>query len=197
MKASALGAITLLTLLPCDAFQQSTPNPTVALLAAQTPVTSDAKVIADFTKRVQQYHDLRDKLDEGAARQTQTKEPEKLVAEKQTLASRVQAARAGAKPGDIFTAEVQPVLKRLLKPALKGTDGAENKKTITEESPAIAVKVNAPYPEKQPLSTVPPDVLKQLPRLPKDLEYRFVQKHLILFDSRANLVVDVLPNAIS
>ena len=43
---------------------------------------------------------------------------------------------------------------------------------------------------------VPPDVLKQLPALPKDLEYRFVTKHLILFDARSNLVVDVLPNAI-
>lgn len=192
--AGAMFAITLLPMAGAALFHQSTPNPTAA---AQAPANSDARVIADFTKRVQQYHDLRDKLDEGAARQTQTKEPDKLVAEKQTLAARVQAARAGAKPGDIFTPEVQPVLKRLLKPALTGTDGAENKKTIKEESPAIAVKVNAPYPEKQPLSTVPPDVLKQLPQLPKDLQYRFVQKHLILFDSRANLVVDVLPNAIS
>jgi len=169
---------------------------TGAFMGAQTPANTDAKVLADFSKRVQQYHDLRDKLDEGAARQTQTKNPEKLVAEKQTLADRVRAARFGAKPGDIFTPEVQPILKRLLKPAFKGTDGAENKKTIAEEQPAVALKVNTPYPEKQPLTTVPPDVLKQLPLLPKDLEYRFVRKHLILFDSRANLIVDVLPNAV-
>jgi hypothetical protein len=182
-----LNAIFAITLLPISGAALSQPS---------TQASADARVIADFMKRVQQYHDLRDKVDEGAARQTQTNDPEKLVAEKKVLADRVIAARAGARPGDIFTPDVQPVFKRLLKPVLKGTDGAENKKTITEESPAIAVKVNAPYPEKQPLSTVPPDVLKQLPQLPKDLEYRFVQKHLILFDSRANLVVDVLPNAI-
>ena len=41
--------------------------------------------------------------------------------------------RAGAKPGDIFTPDVQPVLKRLLKPALKGSDGADNSKAIKEE----------------------------------------------------------------
>ena len=170
---------------------------TVSLARCQSPVVNaDAKVVADFQARVKSYHDLRDKVDEGAARQTQTKDPEKLVAEKKVLADRVIAARSGAKLGDIFTPEVQTVFKQLLKPAFKGADGAENKKTIKEESPAIAVKVNAPYPEKQPLSTVPPDVLKQLPPLPKDLEYRFVQKQLILFDSRANLVVDVLPNAI-
>jgi hypothetical protein len=166
-------------------------------LSAQAPAANaDAAALAAFAGRVKQYHDLRDKLDEGAARQTQTTDPEKLVAEKKALAARIVAARTGAKPGDIFTPDVQPLLKRLLKPVMKGQDGAENKKTITEESPAIAVKVNAPYPEKQPLSTMPPDVLKQLPRLPKDLEYRFVQKTLILFDSRANLVIDLLPNAI-
>lgn len=168
----------------------------LALSAAQVPANADATAIADFLKRAQQYHELRDKLDEGPARQAQTKEPEKLVAEKQTLSSRIQMARSGAKQGDMFTPDAQLLFKRLLKQVMKGADGAENKKTIREESPAITVKVNSPYPEKQPLSTVPPDVIKQLPPLPKDLQYRFVQKHLILFDSRANLVVDVLPNAI-
>jgi hypothetical protein len=164
----------------------------VVSLAAQTPVNADAKVIADFSARVKQYHDLRDKVDEGAAQQKQSSDPAKIVAEKKILATRVMAARAGAKPGDIFTPAAQPLFKRLLKPALTGPDGAENKKTITEEKPAVALKVNAPYPEKEPLSTVPPDVLKQLPALPKDIEYRFVNKHLILFDSRSNLVVDML-----
>jgi hypothetical protein len=165
-------------------------------LSAQAPVNADAKVLAAFGERVKQYADLRNKVDGGAARQTETDDPGKLVAQKQALATNIQQQRAGAKPGDIFTPDVQPILKRLLKPALKGTDGADNSKAIKEEKPVVALKVNAPYPEKEPLSMVPPDVLKQLPPLPKDLEYRFVMKHLILFDARANLVVDVLPNAI-
>jgi hypothetical protein len=167
-----------------------------ARLSAQAPVNADAKVLADFGERVKQYDALRNKVDGGPAKQTQTDDPGKLVAQKQALATNIQKLRAGAKPGDIFTPDVQPLLKRLLKPALKGTDGADNSKAIKEEKPAVALKVNAPYPEKEPLSMVPPDVLKQLPPLPKDLEYRFVMKHLILFDARANLVVDVLPNAI-
>ena len=32
---------------------------------------------------------------------------------------------------------------------------------------------NAPYPEGAPLSTVPPDLLAKLPKLPEPLEYRF------------------------
>ena len=167
-----------------------------ARLSAQAPVNADAKVLADFGERVKQYDALRNKVDGGAAKQTQTDDPEKLVAQKKALATNIQKMRAGAKPGDIFTPDVQPILKRLLKPALKGSDGADNSKAIKEEKPVVPLKVNVPYPEKEPLSMVPPDVLKQLPQLPKDLEYRFVMKHLILFDARANLVVDVLPNAI-
>lgn len=157
---------------------------------------TEAKLIADFQARVQAYHDLRDKVDEGAARQTQTKEPEKLTAQRDALRAKVQQARAGAKPGDIFTPEIQPLFKRLLTPKLKGTDGHENKNTVKEEKPLVWLKPNAAYPEDQPLSTVPPDLIMQLPKLPKDLEYRFVQKHLILYDSRASLVVDYIYNAI-
>ena len=157
---------------------------------------TETKLIADFESRAQAYYDLRDKVDGGAARQTQTKDPEKLTAQRDTLRANVQKARAGAKPGDIFTPEIQPFFKKLLKPAIKGTDGAENTKTIKEEKPVVNIKVNTAYPENQPLSIVPPDILLQLPKLPKDLEYRFVQKHLILYDSRASLIADVIYNAI-
>jgi hypothetical protein len=172
----------------------------VSLIAAQAkpPLTTpaEAKVLADFDARVKAYYELRDKVDEGKARQTQTKEPEKVEAQRKALATSIQKARAGAKPGDIFTPEVQPFIKRWLKPALKGTDGKDNKNTLKEENPSVELKVNAPYPEKQPLSTMPPDVLLQLPKLPKDLEYRFIQKHLLLYDSRASLIVDFVYNAI-
>jgi len=65
------------------------------------------------------------------------------------------------------------------------------------ESPArVDLVVNGKYPPNAPLSTVPPSVLLSLPKLPQGMEYRFVGRHLILFDSKANLIVDVLRNAI-
>ena len=170
---------------------------TAAQEKPQLATPTEARLLADFAARVKAYDDLRDKVDEGAARQTETKDPEKLEAQRKALAANLQNARAGAKPGDIFTADIQPMFKKLLKPAIKGKEGAENSKAIKEEKPVVNIKVNAPYPENQPLSVVPPDVLRQLPALPKDLEYRFVRKHLILFDSRASLIVDVIYNAIS
>jgi len=174
--------------------------PAVPLIAeqAQSPLATptEAKLLADFDARVKAYYDLRDKVDGGAARQTQSKEPEKIEAQRKALVANIQKARATAKPGDIFTPDIQPFIKKLLKPAIKGTDGQENKNTLKEEKPLVELKVNAPYPQDQPLSIVPPDVLLQLPKLPKDLEYRFIRKHLLLYDSRASLIVDFIFNAI-
>ena len=110
---------------------------------------------------------------------------------------KIRTARATAKAGDIFTPDTRPVFRRLLTPSLKGAEGKENKAAIRDDNPGtMTVKINMPYPKAEPLSTMPPDVLKALPVLPKDLEYRFVGKHLILYDARAGLVVDYIPNAI-
>ena len=43
----------------------------------------------------------------------------------------------------------------------------------------------------------PPCVLAVLPPLPDELQYRFVGRDLVLVDIEANLIVDVLPEAIS
>ena len=40
---------------------------------------------------------------------------------------------------------------------------------------------------------MPPSILLNLPKLPEELEYRFVGPHLILHDVNANLIVDFIP----
>jgi hypothetical protein len=57
-------------------------------------------------------------------------------------------------------------------------------------------KINGSYPEEKPLSTVPPNILAVLPRLPDDIQYRFLGRHLILLDTRANVILDRIPFAI-
>ena len=52
------------------------------------------------------------------------------------------------------------------------------------------LQVNMRYPDTVPLSTVPPQVLANLPTLPEDLEYRFVGDRLILLDSHAHIIAD-------
>jgi hypothetical protein len=57
-------------------------------------------------------------------------------------------------------------------------------------------RVNANYPETAALATVPPLILQRLQRLPDGIEYRFMGRDLILRDTKANLIVDVLPEAV-
>ena len=167
-------------------------------LADQTPVNPDAKILADFNERVKAYVTLRDKVDGDAPRQQETKDAAKIDEAQRALAAVIRNARVGAKQGDIFAPAIEKKFRALLSPEVQGKDGAKAKATILEEKPMVELKVNTEYPSSEPLSTVPPTVLQAMPPLPKGegLEYRFVRKHLILLDTRANLIVDFLLNAI-
>jgi hypothetical protein len=171
----------------------------------QTPkgsnVNPDAGMVADFKKRVDDYVKLREKAVAAAPVDLQEKsKPAEINAAEINLAQKVRAARPAAKPGDILTPATQAMLRRLLKPPMtKGPDAADNKAIIKDDAPAakeVPFKVNAAYPKEVPLSTVPPDVLQALPTLPKDVEYRFAGKHLLLFDVKANIIIDFMLNAI-
>ena len=164
-------------------------------------VNPDAGVVADFKKRVDDYVKLREKAEAAAPADLQEKsKPAEINAAEKNMAQKVREARPAAKPGDIFTPATQAMFRRLLKPPLtKGIEGADNKKIMKDDAPAaneVPFKVNAEYPKEAPLSTVPPDVLMSLPPLPEDVQYRFAGKHLLLFDVKANIIVDFMLNAI-
>ena len=162
-------------------------------------VSPDAAVMADFKSRVDKYVDLHKQLAKGAAAQKETSDPAKISSSKAALAAKIQSARPHAKQGDIFTPEIRNKFRRLLAPEMKGEDGRDAKAIIKDDAPApgtVPFKVNAKYPESQPLPTVPANVLLNLPTLPEPLEYRIVGKHLILLDTASDLIVDYSPNAI-
>jgi hypothetical protein len=119
------------------------------------------------------------------------------------VADAIRAARPNAKQGEIFTPGVRRLITMTLKQTLEGKEGAAAKATIlgdgnpkAEGSPEpVNLAVNSTYPISAPFSTVPPSVLMALPPLPKELEFRFVGRNLILRDTKANMIVDVLPEA--
>ena len=124
------------------------------------------------------------------------------VAVQEALARAIEAKRAKAEPGDIFQPEVQPLFRRLIAEQLQGPDALDARKAVVDGNPGlekesvpIVVRVNAVYPLDAPRSTVPPSLLLTLPPLPPSLHYRFVRRDLILLDSVAQLIVDVLPAA--
>jgi hypothetical protein len=161
--------------------------------------------IKDFNERVQRYWDLHKKVEKEAPPINKKKDdPEDIIAHERALAGGIRAARANAKEGDIFTEAVQKTLVATIQEDLKSGKGAKARAMILGEgnpkNPESRARVdlvaNGKYPSNAPLSTVPPSVLLKLPKLPEGLEYRFVGRHLILYDSKANLIVDILRNAI-
>ena len=163
------------------------------------PAPPDGQAIADFDRRVKAYAAIRDELETGAGKLDETATPENIVAAEQALGARMRAVRATAKRGDIFTAAIQARFRRILNPEMRGIAGQNTRGIIRDEGPgpdAFAFKVNGTYPKDQPLGSVPTNILQALPPLPENIEYRFIDKHLILRDTRANLVIDYMPNAI-
>lgn len=168
-----------------------------AATAQEGKVNPDALVLQDFKARIDAYMELHERLEKKGPALKETSDPARINASQDALAGQLRAARKDAKPGDIFTPEVRALFRRLMYPETKGREGAHTKQVIKEDAPAaISLKVNATYPESQPLPTVPPNVLASLPELPEDLEYRIVGRTLLLRDVHANLIVDFFPNAI-
>ena len=167
---------------------------------ADPSVNPDAAAMADFKARVEKYAALHKSLAKGGAAQKENANPDRIAAQKTELAAKIQAARAGAKHGDIFAPEVRRTFRRLLAPELKGEDGRDAKAVLKDDAPApgtVPFKVNAKYPENQPKPTMPANLLMNLPRLPEPLEYRVVGQHLLLLDTAADVIVDYVLNAIT
>jgi hypothetical protein len=166
-------------------------------VVGQQVVNSDAKVLVDFQARIDAYMKLHKEMERGAPKLKDKAEPEEIKAHEEALAAKIRAARKTAKPGEIFTPDVRALFRRLMYPELKGKEGAETKAEIKEDAPAaVPLKINTIYPPNQPLPTVPPNLLARLPKLPEELEYRIIGRHLILRDVHANVIVDYIPNAI-
>lgn len=163
-------------------------------------VNPDAAVMADFKTRVDKYVELHKDLAKGSAKQKEDASAEQVTAQKDALASKIQAARAGARHGEIFTPEIRKAFRRLLAPEMKGGDGRDAKAMLKDDAPApgsVPFKVNAKYPENQPKPTMPANLLMNLPTLPEPLEYRVVGQHLLLIDTAADVIVDYALNVIT
>ena len=162
-------------------------------------VNPDAKLMQDFQERIKSYMALHDKAKKDAPALKETKDAAKIKAAQDALATGIRQLRPNARKGEILTPEIAALFRRLMYPEMKGPDGAATKEALKEDAPArasITLKVNARYPDEQPLPTMPPNLLANLPKLPEELEYRIVGKDLILRDVPANLIADFIPAAI-
>lgn len=166
---------------------QTTPNPRV---------NQNAAVATDFDKRISDYLKLQQKARSGLTVPKGTGSSAKIGEFQHELAAKIRELRPQAKQGDIFTPESVALFRRLITASLNGPEGGSIRKSYRRAEPihGIRLEVNQSYPDGLPLQSMPPSLLLNLPRLPKELEYRFVGQQLILRDVAANLIVDIIPN---
>jgi hypothetical protein len=171
--------------------------PTTSPKKSVNPDDPNAEVIKEFLKRVDAYVTIHKKVEGTLPPLPKQTTPQIMDQHERALARLVQAARKGAKQGDIFTRQMQTLVKRLLLPIFSGTDGAHVRSEImdNEYKGNVVLTPNGRYPDEIPVSTVPPQVLQFLPKLPEEMEYRFVRQNLILFDPHAHLIPDWVPQA--
>lgn len=163
----------------------------------QAPVKEPATPLDDFNERVKQYIALHRKLATETGEIDETKKPEEITLREQALGKLVRENRAGAQHGDIFTPAVETLFKGLIRQEFSSRTGAmrQDRKEDQDELADFTPAINQIYPPDKPLVTFPAGLLRTLPKLPVELEYRLVQRNLILRDIEANLIVDFIPAA--
>jgi hypothetical protein len=151
--------------------------------------------VSGFQDRVKAYIELQKKADDGLPKLSDNETPSQIEAHQAAMAARMKLARPNAKPGEIF-GDAAPVFRQALRQDAHIRSLRDARAAMEEVPKYDPPKVNAAYPEKSPLATMPPLILDALPRLPEGLEYRFMGNDLILRDVQANLVADFIENAV-
>ena len=150
-------------------------------------------IVTDFSTRVRSYFDLRSRLEKGLPPMRVTEDVAEIRRARRALAKKIQAARHGAHEGDIFSPAISAEFKAVLALEMNANTWA----AIMDDNPGeFSHEINGIYPHGKPYSTVPGTILAALPALPDDVEYRFLGRHLILLDVRANVILDEIHYAI-
>jgi hypothetical protein len=122
----------------------------------------------------------------------ETPSPEEIAKRETALGETLIKQRPDAREGDFFIKQYQPYLIQIIKDDFKTRAMADRKALIVELPKGLKMGVNTVYPTTLPLATFPANLLKALPELPKEVEYRIVGRNLILRDTTGNVVVDVM-----
>jgi hypothetical protein len=152
----------------------------------------DADTLATFNRRAQEYATLRSRLEVGLPPLVVTTDADEIERFETSLSRRIRDARRPRR-GQVFSPAMERQLKRLLRAK---ADAGTIASLLDDSPPEFDVDVNDTYSKKVSLATMPPNILLLLPDLPPDMEYRFVGRHLILRDVRANLIIDEIPRVL-
>ena len=157
---------------------------------------TDQAAVAQFADAVNQYMNLRWTVEEPREPNDLCSDPAERGAER--LARAIRGARATARAGDIFSPTVVPLFRQRITAARYGLraefipgylEDQELQHLI--EWPRLEVNGSLQWNTGDAVS---PFLLRTLPPVPPELEYRLVGRDLVLVDVDINLVVDIMEN---
>jgi hypothetical protein len=155
-----------------------------------------APALQTFIERTDRYVRLRARLEDPLPSFDARRDPWSLMLTRHYLASAIRAARPYARQGDIFAPPVAQVFQGLIGQAIHDVD---IEGLVDEDLEAADFVVDLVVNERVPtwaLQDVPDALRGRLPALPDAIEYRVVGGNLILWDMHAEIVIDVLPDAL-
>jgi hypothetical protein len=196
--AAWAAALALVAATAVLAAQQQTQLPPPTKRVEPPPdATADGRTVEEFTKKIKEYAALHAKFESTLPNLPKDATPEQIDRKQRELHRLIQQARTGAKQGDLFSPAMQDFVRRVLVKIFTGKEGAARLASVMDENPVgTKVGVNQRYPDSIPLSTMPPEVLQVLPKMPEELEYRFVGDNLVILDPHGHLIVDYVPAAL-
>jgi hypothetical protein len=161
-------------------------------------VNQNSLIIQDFDRRLDNYAKLRKRAQAGLPNPKSKTSAANLKQYQQSLAQNIRTARPQAKAGDIFTPAISQLFRELIETSIRGNSGNNIRASLRHAEPVheFPLEVNQEYPQTSAMQSTPPTLLSNLPKLPPDLEYRIVGRGLVLLDTKTNLIVDLLPDAL-
>lgn len=177
--------------------------PVTILSAAGQVATHPAgeTAVQEFNDDVADYLRLRQRAEAPVPDLSVTNDPKTLTHAVNRLSDRIRQARSTARRGDVFTPGVTREFRGRISRAMHDLreTPADLLAAIREDTSGSKSKrglvVNGTYKWAAGWA-MPPEILQALPDLPDPLEYRFVNRNLLLVDVDADLIVDILPEAI-
>ena len=164
--------------------------------APEAPNPVEDPRFKEFFDRVRDYVKVHDAADAKVPSLKDTSDPAKISGREKALADEIRIERAGAKQGDVFSPAAAREIGDIVVEDFNTRTPVQQKAVLAEVPVKLPPAINTDYPTTLPLATVPPALLLRLPTLPDVLEYRFLGRHLILRDIKANLIVDFIPDVV-
>jgi len=165
-------------------------------LPAQQPVNPQAAALKEFADRTKAYVDLKTKMKSALPALGADATPAEISKHEQQLAQAIRRARSNARQGDVFTPPVVPQFRTVIRGDLRSRDIRDALAAMQEVPYTVTLRVNDTWPSDFPLATIPPRLLNNLYPLPDGLEYRFLDRHLVLLDTESHLIVDFVRDVV-